>query len=79
MSTCIPGVKLDYDGMGELYISVRFNNGPNTNAGGLEVFDEDSKSWYGVCDTDFDNKAALVACRSIKESFMDARPIPGEE
>ncbi len=41
--------------------AVRFNNGPNSNAGGLELYDEESQGWFGVCDKDFDNKAALVA------------------
>ena len=62
----------------KLYFTVRFNNGPNTNAGGLEVFEESSQKWYGICDTGFDDKAALVACRSIKGTYVDARTIPGK-
>lgn len=57
------------------YRSVRFNTGPNLNAGGLEVYQ--NGVWYGVCDSDFDAKAALVACRSVKKNFVDARSIPG--
>lgn len=54
---------------------VRFNTGPNVNAGGLEVH-RDGK-WYGVCDTGFSKAAAMVACRSIRKDFIDATVIPG--
>ena len=58
-----------------IYISVRLNTGPNVHAGGLEIHRDNM--WYGVCDTDFDVKAARVACRSIKKEFIDAQIIPG--
>lgn len=56
--------------------AVRFNTGPNVNAGGLEVH-RDGK-WYGICDKGFDKRAAMVACRSIRKDFIDATVIPGK-
>lgn len=57
-------------------VSVRFNTGPNVNAGGLEMH-RDGK-WYGICDSGFDKTAALVACKSVRKDFIDATIIPGD-
>lgn len=57
-------------------MTVRFNKGPNADAGGIEIH-KDGK-WYGICESNFDMNAAKVACRSIKPTFIDARVIPGK-
>lgn len=58
-----------------LYLVVRLSNGPNSKAGGLEMYH--NGDWFTVCDTDFGLAEAKVACRSLKTQYIDARAIPG--
>ena len=45
--------------------------------GGVEVYNKTTQRWYGICDTNFDNDAAKVVCRSLGMKYIDGRSIGG--
>ena len=56
---------------------MRFNTGPQASAGGLEVHRDGD--WFGVCDNGFGRTEALVVCNSLKEHYVDAAALRGEQ
>ncbi|XP_061172170.1 deleted in malignant brain tumors 1 protein-like [Saccostrea echinata] len=57
--------------------NVKLNEGHDSPMGGVEVYNKEQKTWFGICDTGFSNAAAKVVCRSLGLDYTDGRAING--
>ncbi|XP_053406028.1 deleted in malignant brain tumors 1 protein-like isoform X2 [Mercenaria mercenaria] len=54
-----------YDMAVKCYANVRVSAAPTPNFGMIQVLNETSNRWVAVCDVDFDDVDARVACRNV--------------